>query len=116
EVSSVLRGELSGATATIERVNYYQDFLSNISEFVISNIDGEFLHDEFVYIDDQYYGKIVSDGVQQSEGYYLTDHGFPSSTKKLQDSYYYQDYSYEVISSKSLVDYETVLKDLVHPV
>ena len=49
-----------------------------------------------------------------SLGRYKDQGGFLSSGKKIQDSYYYQEYSYEVRSSVTLDKYEAMLKQLLH--
>lgn len=48
------------------------------------------------------------------EGYFSTTRGFPSSDKKIQDSDYYQEYSYEVQSKVPFAKYSEVLKKIVH--
>jgi hypothetical protein len=55
-------------------------------------------------------------GVGSQEGFWADKNGFLDSNKKIQDSYYYQEYSYEVKSSKSLDKYKKILKDVFHPV
>lgn len=58
---------------------------------------------------------IILDGWGISEGYWKNTDGFLNSDKFVQDSFYYQEFSYEVLSSRSLDKYISVLKDLVHP-
>jgi hypothetical protein len=48
-------------------------------------------------------------------GYYANNNGLLSSNKKLQDNFYYQDFSYVIKSSKSLDDYSDLMKKLIHP-
>lgn len=48
------------------------------------------------------------------EGYFSTTRGFPSSDKKIQDSDYYQEYSYEIQSKVPFTKYSEVLKKIVH--
>lgn len=50
----------------------------------------------------------------KSLGVYRDQGGFASSSKKIQDSYYYQEYSYEIRSSVTLDKYEAMLKQLLH--
>jgi hypothetical protein len=50
----------------------------------------------------------------KSLGRYRTEDGFLSNNKKLQDSFYYQDFSYEIRSSVTLDKYEAMLKQLLH--
>jgi hypothetical protein len=49
-----------------------------------------------------------------SRGFYKDKGGFLSSTKKLYDGYYYQDYSYEILSSVPLYKYQELLKNVMH--
>jgi hypothetical protein len=56
-----------------------------------------------------------SRGVEgKSIGVYRDNNGFLSDYKKLQDGYYYQEFSYEVRSSVTLDKYEAMLKQLLH--
>jgi hypothetical protein len=53
--------------------------------------------------------------VTRYPGFYSNNSGKLSSTKKIQDGHYYQDFSYELKSAVSLDTYFSVLKDLIHP-
>ena len=48
------------------------------------------------------------------EGYYSSSRGFLSSDKKIQDSDYYQEYSYEIQSKVPFVKYSEILKKIIH--
>ena len=48
-------------------------------------------------------------------GYFFDANGHPSSTKHLQDSFFYQDYSYEIKTEITLESYKQAVLDLVHP-
>lgn len=48
-------------------------------------------------------------------GYFLNSDGMFSSGKRIQDGYYYQQYSYVVKSEESRDKYESIVKKLVHP-
>jgi len=50
-----------------------------------------------------------------TRGYYLSDNGLLSSTNKLQDNFYYQDFSYVIRSELPLTNYRDMVKKLVHP-
>lgn len=54
-------------------------------------------------------------GIIQPDGRYADTGGFISWDKKIQDSYYYQDFSYELISEIPVKFYDEVIKRLVHP-
>lgn len=49
-----------------------------------------------------------------SQGYYKRKGGFLSSTKKLFDGHYYQEFSYDVRSAKAIDDYADMLRQVVH--
>lgn len=48
-------------------------------------------------------------------GFYLDDSSHLSSSKKLHDGIFYQQFSYVIKTSESLSDYKEVVTDLVHP-
>ena len=56
--------------------------------------------------------KLIRQGT--GEGYWEDNGGFASSDKVIQDSDFYQDFSYEVRSSLSLDRYADIIKDTVH--
>jgi hypothetical protein len=51
----------------------------------------------------------------QGEGFFKSTRGFLNSDKYIHDSYYYQDYSYEVRSSVVFNKYSDLLRKLWHP-
>ena len=61
-------------------------------------------------------GTTVVDTQGVSKGYWKDHKGFLSDKYYLQDSNYYQKYSYEIIVSKMMDMYEDHVKNLVHPV
>lgn len=60
-------------------------------------------------------GTTVVDRTGIGKGYWKDNKGFLSDEMYLQDSYYYQKYSYEVIAPRMLDTYENYVKKLVHP-
>ena len=56
---------------------------------------------------------VSSDG--RGIGYWRNSRGFLSDIIKVQDSDYYQIYSYEVVVKRMLDTYESLVKDLTHP-
>ncbi len=58
---------------------------------------------------------LFANGLIEFNGFYINTDGFPSSDKKLQDDRLYHNFSYIVQSQKSLVEFETPLKNIVHP-
>lgn len=59
-------------------------------------------------------GRVKKTGVGRSLGYWETTDGFLNSDKYIQDSYYYQDYSYEIKAALTLDKYKNILKDTFH--
>ena len=60
-------------------------------------------------------GKAILDMQGKSTGYWLNNEGFLSDIIKLQDSYYYQQYSYEIVVERMLSSYQNLVKDIIHP-
>lgn len=58
------------------------------------------------------FANVSQQGIGQ--GYYKEKGGFLSDQKKLYDGYYYQEFSYDVLSSLALDQYQKLLKDVVH--
>lgn len=101
----------------------------NIGDGLVSSVkiknSGLGYHDQFetiqLYNDTQSntsqisYGTINLGAVGSQEGFWSTTKGFLDSDKYIQDSYFYQEYSYQILSSKSLDKYLEVLKDVFHP-
>jgi len=56
---------------------------------------------------------IELDGV--GDGYWKDNKSFLSDVMKIQDSYYYQDFSYDIVVKRMLNVYEKTVKDLIHP-
>ena len=59
-------------------------------------------------------GKVRKKGTGKEFGYYSTTRGFLNSDKYIQDSYYYQDYSYEIRVPRSLNKYKNILYETFH--
>lgn len=60
-------------------------------------------------------GQISESLMRQIPGYYVDDKGHLSSTKVLQDSNYYQDFSYVIKSSLGVDAYKDAVLKLLHP-
>lgn len=60
-------------------------------------------------------GTAVIDTDGSGDGYWKNNKGFLSDIIKIQDSYYYQSFSYDILVNRMLGVYEKVVKDLVHP-
>ena len=53
------------------------------------------------------------DGID--DGYWKNNKSFVSDVMKIQDSYYYQNFSYEIVVNRMLSAYEQIVRDLIHP-
>ena len=61
-------------------------------------------------------GVLTIDGIANAEGYYASTRGHVSSARGfIQDSNFYQEYSYEVAASIALTRYKDVALRLIHP-
>jgi hypothetical protein len=60
-------------------------------------------------------GKSIIDVDGIGEGSWKNHNGFLSDIMKIQDSYYYQQFSYEIATKRMLNTYEDLVKQLVHP-
>jgi hypothetical protein len=56
---------------------------------------------------------VDTDGI--GDGYWRNNKGFISDIMMIQDSYYYQNFSYEILVNRMLGVYEKLVKDLIHP-
>jgi len=61
-------------------------------------------------------GLPIPSGIVTYPGRYIDTKGFLSWNNKLQDNYYYQEFSYVVRVAKALEKYSDIIKSLVHPV
>lgn len=59
-------------------------------------------------------GTVTVDSMGFAQGYWDGDAGALSSTKKIQDNEYYQEYSYEIRAGIDRSSYETAVKSLTH--
>jgi hypothetical protein len=60
-------------------------------------------------------GTTVIDLNGKAKGYWKDNKSFISDKMYLQDSYFYQKYSYQIIAPRMLNTYENLVKNLVHP-
>ncbi len=59
-------------------------------------------------------GRIVKRGIGKSPGYWSTTRSFLNSDKYIQDSYFYQDYSYQIRAANTLDKYKQIIYDTFH--
>lgn len=108
--NAVISAELSAANGTVSEVK----LLSSGYGFNTQDESVIFLNTSNTNI--EVVLKINVCGVGKEEGTWLDQSGFLNSDKYLQDSYYYQEYSYEIQVEKSLDKYVDVVKQVMHPV
>ena len=80
-----------------------------------------YVPDEYVYMvsntnDVAVSGIAIVDSTGIDRGYYVNNKGFLSDTMYLQDSVYYQEFSYEIAVPRMLDTYKSIVIDLIHPV
>jgi hypothetical protein len=59
-------------------------------------------------------GRVNLRGSGRGRGYWINTQGFLNSNKYIQDSYYYQDYSYEIQVARTLDKYKNILYETFH--
>jgi hypothetical protein len=60
-------------------------------------------------------GIVHKEGQGRLQGQWLTTKGFLNADKYIQDSYYYQEYSYELRTGMNLNEYASLVKRIFHP-
>lgn len=112
-----IRGANSRALA---RYDVFSEYIENgvpIQKIVISNVRGNYQFGENLIDENsgEEFATVTSNGIQYKPGYYLNTDGHLSSDKKIQDSLYYQEFSYVLKSGIPLNFYEKTIKNNVHP-
>lgn len=64
--------------------------------------------------DSQIIARVNKTGIGKGRGYWSTTRSFLSADKYIQDSYYYQDYSYEIQVARTLSKYKDIINDTFH--
>jgi hypothetical protein len=59
-------------------------------------------------------GRVIKGPIGYEEGYWTTTRGFLNSDKYIQDSYFYQDFSYNIKSGIPFEQYAEVIKKVFH--
>jgi hypothetical protein len=62
----------------------------------------------------QIIGKVIKTGVGRTRGYWTTSRSFLDNDKYIQDSYFYQDYSYQIKVAATLDKYKDILYKSFH--
>jgi hypothetical protein len=111
-------GKYKGFNSYIEAIAGYAKGVVTAVEIVDSGFGYERDQDVDLSNDSNLYsvsGKTVVDSGGIGKGYWDDNKSFISDLMYLQDSDYYQNYSYEILASRMLNTYEKYVKDLVHP-
>lgn len=59
-------------------------------------------------------GRVAKKGIGKQQGYWSTTRGFLNSDKRIQDSKFYQDYSYQIKTALTLDKYKDILYNTFH--
>lgn len=121
-VNEIIQGLSSGARARITRV----DMLSGVFGYSLLTevdfIEGEYIIGETsgasgfkVYEKFEAVGEIVHGAVGEYDGYYANTDGFLDSDKYIQDSYYYQVFSYVLNTTRPRSEWIDAIKGSAHP-
>jgi hypothetical protein len=63
----------------------------------------------------QVQARVIKAGQGRGDGYWSTTRGFLNSDKYIQDSYFYQDFSYQIRAASQLEEYRDILYNTFHP-
>lgn len=114
-------GTLANTTIFANTKTGYGNIVCNVSP-VVKTISFKGVYDSRERTYPHFYGNGLAkakaeflNGLIKYDGYYLNTDGFPSADKRLQDSKYYHNYSYEIQSEKSLDEYRTTVFEVSHP-
>jgi hypothetical protein len=80
-----------------------------LREFGITNIDSQVTNNNPAII------KVTLGPLARYPGYYVTNDGFLDDAVYIQDSKYYQAFSYVIKIDQALNTYKTIVKNLIHP-
>ena len=115
----IIRGVTSNAYARIERVDRVTELGQTLTEVYLSSIVGTFANNEVISTNaSSTGGTITSPGaaaLQEKTGRYTATKGFLSNDQRLQDSNFYQDFSYVVRSPQFIDRYRETILELLHP-
>jgi hypothetical protein len=107
--NAIITSEMASANGTVSEVKL-------ISSGYGFNIPNEELQTTNIPIEVSVKLNLQISGVGKEEGRWEDESGFLNADKYIQDSYYYQEYSYEIQVEKSLNKYVDVVKKVMHPV
>ena len=115
----VITGDASSAYARVEKVDQVVEGGTLITELYLGSIVGTFSNTETITSDvTSTTAQIKVNGgaaLQEKAGRYIGTRGQLSSDQRLQDSLYYQDYSYVLRSPQFVERYRETVLELLHP-
>lgn len=133
--TNMISGTSSGFTANVTAVNVYNTgnpigLDANVSS-ILSTANGaiteiELIESGYGFLNNKDVTIVGANGtvnatgtgftgkIGSGRGYYRRKGGFLSDQKKLQDGYYWQNYSYDIRSSVALDKYKEMLRQVVH--
>ncbi|MDP6585455.1 MAG: hypothetical protein QF535_12430 [Anaerolineales bacterium] len=111
----LITGGSSGATGLVENVQKVIEAGATVYNLELSNELGTFIQRETITSTNGVSAIINTSGVTTATGRWIGTDGFLSWDKVLQDSVFYQEYSYVVHSQQYINRYRDILKKLVHP-
>jgi len=94
----------NGAVAAVEVINSGYGYLDSDSVTLTNLINDNLIS-----------GTSIVYRSGRGQGRWLNRKSFSSDVIKLQDGFFYQDYSYQIIAQRMLESYESLVRDLVHP-
>jgi hypothetical protein len=133
--NELIYGEQTGSSALVKTIEEDDDTevigLNAIVSANVVSVDGQvkslqIIDSGFGYINNELItfnnitenglgtGKIVTDSIGKSQGYYKKRKGFLSSDSHIHDGDYYQEYSYEIQSKISLDKFSEIFKKVMH--
>jgi hypothetical protein len=98
-------GSLQGVATAVEVINSGFGFTPTDTVFLSTTFNKGVVVTGSAVVD--------TDGI--GDGYWRNNKGFISDIMMIQDSYYYQNFSYEILVNRMLGVYEKLVKDLIHP-
>lgn len=93
-----------GIVTAVEVINSGYGYLQNESVSLTSANNSTTLN-----------GVSVINDPGKGQGKWLNRRSFPSDVMYIQDSFYYQTFSYEIIARRMLSNYERLVRELIHP-
>ena len=115
--STLITGMTSGAQSIIENVLLFNSSGTNVYELFLNNqtLTGTFILGESVKDTNENAIGIVTSTLTTYPGYYRNVDGQLSENIKLQDSKFYQAYSYVIKTGQSIETWRDIVKQNIHP-